>query len=391
MKLREKKNRPITVAFLALALGLFVCLPVQAQDSRTKVTCVDSALQKLAARLLENKQGAIVCMVPQTGEVRCMQSGSFWGDSINRVFGRAYSPGSTFKVAQTLAQVSMKSLFTQSSYSCSKGFWYKNLHIGCHVHRSPLTLVEALAQSCNSYFCKSFISLVREHPGFETKHQTMDAWREIMLSLGLGQPLGIDLPGEASGQMPGGALLDSLHRGRWNEATIMWMGMGQGEATVTPLQLCNLAALVANRGWWITPHVAPWDSVKIAANRHEAKVDKEAWPIVWKGMRGCVTHGTAKPILKSGFDICGKTGTAENPGDDHSIFICFAPMEKPQIAVAVYIEHGGFGADMAAPMAALMVEQALTGKLSPLSRKKVSQWQEYFVFPTATDPGPENN
>lgn len=373
---------PVITALLAVMMGFFVCLPTSAQKPREdRIFCLDTALQHLALRLLEGKQGAIVCMVPQTGEVRCLTSTSAWGDTISRSIGMEYSPGSTFKVAQTLAQLTLGSLNPDRSYGCSKGFWYKNVHIGCHAHRSPLKLEDALAQSCNSYFCKSFIALVRDHPGFPTRHATLDAWRRIMLSLGLGRRLGIDLPGEMPGQMPGGAMLDSLHNGRWNAATIMWMGMGQGEAMVTPLQLCNLASVVANKGYWITPHVQNRDTSWINQNKHIALVDSAAWDVVWAGMRGAVTRGTAKPILRSGFDICGKTGTAENTGDDHSIFICFAPMDNPQIAVSVYVEQAGFGADMAAPLAALMVEKALTGKLSENSERKAKQRQAYTVLP----------
>lgn len=367
-------------SLLLVVTGLFFCLPLMAQTGGNGST-IDQSLQRLALRLLNGKQGSIVCITPRTGAVRCLASRTEVGDSINRAISMAYSPGSTFKVPQALVQLSVKSLSPERSYGCSKGFWYRNVHIGCHSHRQPLTLVDALAQSCNAYFCKSFIHFVREHQGFPSRHVAMDAWRLLMQSMGLGRRTGIDLPGEATGRMPGGVMLDSIHNTRWNEATIMWMGMGQGEVTATPLQLANIAALTANQGWWVTPHVSVWDSAMVAANVHKARIAPEAWPIVVEGMKGAVLKGTAKAIRHCGFNIAGKTGTAENHADDHSIFICFAPYEKPEIAVAVYIEHGGFGADMAAPLAALMVEQALTGRLTAHSEHKVEQWEDYYVVP----------
>ena len=188
--------------------------------------------------------------------------------------------------------------------------------------------------------------MIDNRTAYLTKHRAINRWAQYMHSFGLGRPLGVDIPDEAGGCIPDSAYLRRRH-GNWDGTTIMWVGMGQGEVTTTPLQLCNLAAMIANRGWYITPHI-----------HATAESDKQY-----------SEHHT--PLYK----ICGKTGTAENEGKDHSIFMGFAPMENPKVAIAVYVENGGFGADLAAPLAALMIEQAVKGHLSPASQQKAKQWK----------------
>lgn len=350
---------------------------------------IDSTLQSLAKSLLQGKQGSIVAIEPKTGRILALVSRDKVEDGINRAIGMTYSPGSTFKTAQALEMVSEGTLTAESSYPCHRGFYYNKVRIGCHPHRSPLTLVQAIGQSCNSYFCKAFQEMVDNRAAYPSQFAAISRWHEYMRSFGLGAPLGIDMEGEVGGTIPDVAYLNEHHR-KWNGTTIMWMGMGQGEVTTTPLQLCNLAAMIANRGWYITPHIheqparhashlptLPADSTYL--RRHYSLATKEAFDLVVKGMRACVINGTAASINRKDFAICGKTGTAENEGHDHSAFMAFAPMNNPKIAVSVYVENGGFGADLAAPLASFIIEQAVNGHLSATSRQKVKQWSNKNV------------
>lgn len=370
----------LRLAIFTTALCL-ICANTLAQTEPQKARLtLDPQMQALAQRLLEGKQGSIVAIEPQTGKVKCLVSQSFLSDTINRAIGLAYSPGSTFKTAQALALISEGVIFRNTRFSCDEGFWKDNIHIGCHKHRSPQDLVGAIAHSCNSWFCKAFMSMIKDRTKYKTKLEAIDRWKQYMLSFGLGAPLGIDMDGEASGEMPDAAMLEQLYNGRWNETTIMWVGMGQGEVTTTPLQLCNLAALIANKGFYITPHIhETTDSAYI--RHHESLATPEAFDIVREGMRKAVTSGTAATIRHPDWQICGKTGTAENAGEDHSIFIGYAPMDSPRIAVCVYVENAGFGADLAAPLAQLMIEQYLNGHLTERSERKARQWYDYMVIP----------
>ena len=307
----------------------------------TTALTLNPALQRLAGQLLQGKQGSIVAIEPATGRILCLYSHDKVDDGVNRAISKTYSPGSTFKTAQALEMLTEGTLTPEKTYPCHRGFYYNGFHIGCHPHRAPLALVQAIGQSCNAYFC----------------------------------PLGVDIPDEVGGCIPDSAYLRRRH-GNWDGTTIMWVGMGQGEVTTTPLQLCNLAAMIANRGWYVTPHIhTTAEEDKQYTVHHQGLASREALHTVILGMRAAVTGGTAASINTPLYKICGKTGTAENEGKDHSIFMGFAPMENPKVAIAVYVENGGFGADLAAPLAALMIEQAVKGHLSPASQQKAKQWK----------------
>jgi len=373
------KDQVIRYGRLVL-LYLFICASsmVMAQPLPTDgPLTIDPELQALGTRLLQNKQGSIVAIEPATGRILALVSIDKVEDGVNRAIAMAYSPGSTFKTAQALEMLSEGTLVPEKSFPCGKGFHFNGIRIGCHPHKSPLTLVQAIGQSCNSYFCKVFQEMIDNRKVYTTKYRAINRWADYMRSMGLGKPLGVDLPGETAGIIPDSAFLRQTHRS-WNGTTIMWMGMGQGEVTTTPLQLCNLAAVIANRGHYFTPHVreSAHDSTGTGtlAARHQSMVSAKAFDIVIQGMRACVANGTAASINTPDYKICGKTGTAENEGADHSIFMGFAPMEQPKIAVSVYVENGGFGADLAAPLAALIMEQYLTGKLSEKSQHIARKW-----------------
>ena len=372
----------MTVACGALAQTSYsVTRDLTAQADSGKL-CLDPALQQLAEKLLQGKQGSIVAIEPATGRIRCMVSHNKVDDGVNRAITKVYSPGSTFKTAQALEMLSEGTLVPEKTFPCHRGFYFNKIHIGCHPHRAPLALVQAIGQSCNSYFCKAFQEMIDNRQAYLTKYRAINRWARYMHSFGLGHRLGIDLPGEEAGCIPDSAYLQRRHRGNWNGTTIMWMGMGQGEVTTTPLQLCNLSALIANRGWYVTPHIhripaSSEDSTYI--RRHHSLAKPAAFNTVIAGMRAAVTGGTAASINTPLYKICGKTGTAENEGRDHSIFMGFAPMTDAKIAVSVYVENGGFGADLAAPLAALIIEQAVRGHLSPASQRKVALWSQKNV------------
>lgn len=346
---------------------------------------VHNDLQKLATKLLEGKQGSIVAIEPATGEVLCMVSSSHDNDDVNHAIETNYSPGSTFKVANTLAFVSEGIINHDSKYICQEGFWREKIHIGCHKHSSPRALTGALSTSCNAYFCKAFMAMIENRSRYKGQSQALNTWYDYMVSMGLGAPLGIDLPNEQGGFVPDAAYCQRAFNKRWNAQTIMWLGMGQGEVQTTSLQLCNLAAIIANRGFFYTPHVHKGTDKKPLDRRFTVRRDIKCTPKamneVVAGMRAAVTGGTCASINTPNYQICGKTGTAENAGDDHSVFIGFAPMNSPEIAISVYIDNGGFGADLAAPIAAIILEKYLMGTLSERSESHVEQWQNYTIEP----------
>lgn len=360
---------------LLLCCGLLAAAQVLPADGPLTV---DSALQALGERIMSNKQGSIVAIEPSTGKILAMVSRDKVNDGVNRAISTAYAPGSTFKTAQALTMLSEGVLVPEKTYPCHKGFYFDKIRIGCHPHPAPLALVQAIGQSCNSYFCKAFQEMIDNRGKYPTKFRAINRWHDYMSSMGLGKPLGIDLPGEASGTIPDSAFLQQTHRGRWNGTTIMWIGMGQGEVATTPLQLCNLAAVIANRGFFLTPYIHRKPTGG-QGEKYMSIVCRDAFDTVIAGMRAAVVDGTCAGINTSAYEICGKTGTAENVGEDHSVFMGFAPKERPRIAISIYVENGGFGADLAAPMAALMIEQYLTGRLSEHSDRLAKHWEKKRV------------
>ena len=328
-------------------------------------------LQELGTNLMKGKKGSIVALDPATGEVLCMVTNSPDGPNDGLAIATAYPPGSTIKPAQALIYLSEGLVKSDTKIACHDGFRDGNIKVKCHHHYSPEPLTGALAVSCNTWFLKSYLSMIGNTQKYGTKDEAVTVWRDYLVSMGLGGPLGIDMPGERGGLVANVNYLTRRYKTGWTPKTIMWAGMGQGDITVTPLQLCNLAATIANRGFFFTPHIhkntdyAPLPSRFLTP--HQTKVSAAAYGPVIEGMRQAVTKGTATILNGTTYPVCGKTGTAENAGKDHSAFIGFAPMNHPKIAIAVYVEHGGFGADVAAPIAGLIMEKYLKGKLSPKS------------------------
>ena len=361
------------IRYLMIGAVLLIHNTLMAQNLPTDgPLTIRPLLQQLGERLLKGKTGSIVAISPANGEILCLATNTPQGSDVRQAIGRPQAPGSTFKTAQALTLLSEGIVDLQTTVECNGGITDGNIKVGCHKHRSPLKLVDALAQSCNTWFLMTFASMINDDFMYESHDEAITTWRSYMQSMGLGGPMHIDVQGEQGGLLAGADYLNRRYPKGWDGKTIWWAGMGQGDVTCTPLQLCNLAVTIANRGWYYIPHIHKETKNQRYLTRRQTKVAPEAYGPVVEGMYQAVEHGTAFGI-KTSYPICGKTGTIENPGRDHSAFIGFAPMTAPKIAISVYVEHGGFGADMAAPMAGLIIEQYLKGTLSPKSETQAKR------------------
>jgi penicillin-binding protein 2 len=215
---------------------------------------------------------------------------------------------------------------------------------------------------------------------YKTVQDARNTWRDYMVSMGFGYRLGIDLPGEKRGLIPNAQFYDKAYKGSWNGLTIISIAIGQGEVNATPLQIANLGATIANRGWFVTPHVVKAIEGEaldtVYTKRRNTLAKPWAYEQVVKGMRSAALGGTCKALAQYDFEACGKTGTAQNRGHDHSVFMGFAPMNDPKIAVAVYVENGGWGATYGVPFGGLIMELYINGKLSEASEKKAAEFQQ---------------
>lgn len=362
---------------------------------------IDLDLQALGERLLEGKRGSIVAIEPKTGEILCLVSSPTYDPRelvgrkrgrtimalqrdmsrpmLNRAIMGQYPPGSTFKTTQGLTFLSEGIITPETPYPCHRGFYYRGLHVGCHGHGSPLTLVPSISTSCNGYFCWGLYYMMSNRTKYKDVQTAMNTWRDYMVSMGFGYRLGIDLPGEKRGLIPNAEYYDKHYGGSWNGLTIISIAIGQGEVTATPLQIANLGATIANRGYYIVPHVVrsvkgePLDSAYTV--RHYTMAPRADYDYIVEGMRSSVLRGTCHALRGYDFNACGKTGTAQNRGRDHSVFMGFAPMDDPQIAVAVYVENGGWGAEYGVPIGGLIMEQYLKGELSQSSARRADAIQ----------------
>ena len=374
---------------------------VQPIPGKNLTLSIDLELQKLGERLMQGKLGSIVAIEPATGEVLCMVSSptydprlmvgrqrgknhkilssNVWKPLLNRSIMGQYPPGSTFKTSQALTYMTEGIISPGTAFSCAHGFSFKGLHVGCHGHGSPLAIVDALSTSCNAYFCWGLYYMIGNRKKYRSAHDAMNVWRDYMVSMGFGYKLGIDLPGEKRGLIPNGDYYNNAYKGSWNGLTVISISIGQGEVNLTPLQIANLGATIANRGYYITPHVVKkirGEALDSAfTQKHYTKASRSSYDWVVSGMRSSVVKGTCKAANRSDYLVCGKTGTAQNRGQDHSVFMGFAPMDDPKIAIAVYVENGGFGADYGVPIGSLMMEQYINGKLSPASEAQASVFQ----------------
>ncbi len=357
-------------------------------------TTLDASLQEYAEGLMANKRGCIVAIEPSTGEVLAMVSapgydpnllvGRVRGENyqmllqdisrplLNRALIEHYPPGSIFKVAQAVTALQLGVITPNSGFVCDKSL------VGCHNHPSARSVQEAIKMSCNPYFYQVYRRVIQQGKYksiYKDSPYGLTVWRDYMLRFGFGQKMGIDLPasGITPGFIPDTAFYNKRYgRERWAFSTIYSNSIGQGEVTVVPIQMANLACIVANRGYYITPHLVRYygpDSVRNEEfyTKHETGINKAYFDIAANGMYDVVhvAGGTARRANIPDIDICGKTGTAQNIGEDHSVFICFAPKEKPKIAVAVYVENArGGGGYWAAPIASLVIEKYIRGEVT---------------------------
>ena len=367
------------------------------------VSTIDADLQEYAEKLMVNKIGSIVALEPSTGEILAMvsspgfspdlMSGKDKGENylalsrdpyiplFNRATMSAYPPGSTFKLATALVGLQEGVVAPSTRYGCNMGYRVGR-GVGCHAHPSPLDLSHSLMMSCNAYYCHVFRNII-DNPKYGNIEGGLNRWIEYMHSFGLGVSLNTDLVNEKEGTLPSVKRYnESYGKNRWNSLTVISLAIGQGETGTTPLQLANLAAIVANRGYYITPHIVK----KIEGQehiddrfyeKHHSMVDPQHFGPAVEGMYLAVNSpmgsgATAAWVKVPGLDICGKTGTAQNPqGENHSIFFCFAPRENPKIALAVYVENAGSGSRYAAPIASLVVEKYLNDTITDPYRKDI--------------------
>ncbi|MFO7669527.1 MAG: penicillin-binding transpeptidase domain-containing protein [Bacteroidales bacterium] len=365
---------------------------------------LDAKLQEYGELLMKPYIGSVVAIEPATGEVLALISaptyppdllvgrnlglrfGELASDTLNPLFNRAlmaqYPPGSTFKTMMGLIGLQEKVISVSTEQYCYYGFYIGSIHTGCHLHETPLNLIEAVQNSCNTYFIQTLKNILKDEK-FQTTADSYNNWRNHLLSFGFTNPLGIELTNELNGNIPDAGYFNRLYgENRWNYVTIRSMAIGQGELLITPLQMANMTATLANRGYYYTPHlireIEGVDQIDPAyTTRHYTSIDSINFAPIVDGMELAVNGGpgsTARNAKINDIIVCGKTGTAENPhGNDHSIFIAFAPKDDPKIAIAVYVENQGFGATYAAPIASLMIEKYLTGEIK-------RTWYENWVM-----------
>lgn len=363
--------------------GIYDTLPVPGKDLKLSIS---ADLQIYGEKLMKNKKGSIVAIEPQSGEILALISSPSYDpnllvgnersknylkllkDTLKPLFNRAlmakYPPGSTFKIANALIGQQEGVLSLNTLYTCNRGYHIRGISVACHSHPSPLNLTFSLRTSCNAYYCNVFRSIIEKYPNAETG---FNKWRDYVVQFGFGKKLGIDLSSELNGFVPDAKYYDRFYgKGRWNAITILSLAIGQGELGITPLQMANYAAILANKGYYFIPHIVKeikgQKIDKKYTSLHFVNINTEYFDIVRNAMQEVVEEpwGTAHIAKIDSITVCGKTGTAQNPhGKDHSIFIAFAPKDNPQIAIAVYVENAGFGSSWAAPIASLMIEKYL--------------------------------
>lgn len=361
------------------------------------ISTIDMDLQEYGEQLMRNKRGSIVAIEPKTGEILALVSAPGYDPSLlvgrvrsgnfvklnadtlyrplfNRAVQASYPPGSTFKPINGLIGLQEKVIVPSTLFGCSNGY----LFVGCHSHSSPLDLHHAVSNSCNSYFCQTF-RRVLENPQYPSIYSAFDQWKKYLDEFGFGKKLGTDIVNELPGFVPSVSYFDRFHgKNGWKALTVISMAIGQGEIGTTPLQMANMTAAIANRGYYYIPHIVrAIGADKSIDNRftekHKINIDSINFEEIILGMEGAVNGGpgaTARGAALQDIIVCGKTGTAQNPhGKDHSVFIAFAPKDNPEIAIMAFVENAGFGSTFAAPVASLMIEKYIKGEIT-------NKWQE---------------
>jgi penicillin-binding protein 2 len=371
---------------------------VEAKAGKDLFTSIDIDLQTFGEELMQNKRGSIVAIEPATGEILAMVSSPTYDPGMlvgrdraknyftlimdknlplfNRAITGKYPPGSTFKPVVGLVAEQEGVLTGDMRYPCFSGFPLGNgKSVACHSHPSPLNLIGAIQYSCNAYFCKVFKTTL-ENKAYSSSRAGFNEWRKMVMKFGLGQKTGVDIPNESSGNIPSSEYYDKVFgQNHWRALSVISLAIGQGEIQLTPLQLANVTCIIANQGHYITPHLVRAIGTKSSLNPrfredHNTGISAQYFEPVIEGMYAVVQSGTAYNVRMDSISICGKTGTAQNAGKNHSIFIAFAPKDHPRIAIAAVVENSGFGATWAAPISSLMIEYYLTRKVKRLEMQQ---------------------
>ena len=371
--------------------GKFDTLPIA---GRTLISTIDIDLQAYGEQMMQNKVGAIVAIEPSTGEILSLVSAPTYNPNLligrkrsanykilsedknkplfNRALQGTYPPGSTFKLINGLIALQEKSITRNKLFGCDgdNGYSYgRDKHVGCHPHQNPIGLEKGVEISCNAYFCHLYHSYFNQ---FESTISAYDNWHNHVESFGIGNYMNNDFTTGSPGKLPKSSYFEKLYRGSWNANTIISMAIGQGELLLTPIQMANMTAIIANRGFYYTPHIIKEISEQESIDTNFTKkkycsIEQKHFTPIINGMQKVIEgkDGTAQNSMVPGIEICGKTGTAQNPhGEDHSIFIAFAPKDNPKIAIAVYVENGGWGSTWAAPIASLMIDKYLNKRIN---------------------------
>ncbi len=386
--------------------GIYDTLPKKGKDVTISI---DAVLQAYGEKLMENKRGGIVAIEPATGEILSLitapsydpallmgrqRSANFtklYNDEVAKpLYDRGllaeYPPGSPFKTINALIALQEDVVDIHDKFSCNRGYIYgRGRKLGCHAHASPLDMIPGIAQSCNAYFANAYRRIIEKYP---TPQEGVDRWSQHLNSFGLGQFLGYDLPAGRPGKIPNSNYYNKIYdypTYKWYSTATISNAIGQGEVLMTPIQLANMTAAIANKGWFYTPHILksiegePIEDPDYTEKKFTT-IDSEHFIPVIEGMRQVYKAGTASALQIPGIEIAGKTGTAENYTKingkrtqltDHSIFIAFAPVDNPKIAIAVFVENGYWGGRYAGRIASLMIEKYLRNSIS---RKDMETW-----------------
>ncbi len=359
---------------------------------------LDLRLQRYGEELMQNKRGAIVAIEPKSGEILCIISSPSYDPNLlvgtarpknygvllqdpkkplfNRALMASYPPGSTFKLANGLIALQDGIITPSTIYSCSGGGYHLGNHV-VHCHNcGGLNIYSAIQRSCNTFFCRAYYNILSNRSKYKNIDEAYTAWLDYMMSMGFAQKYDTDLPYELKGSIPSAAYFDKRYNNSWNGNTVVSMGIGQGEAAVTPLQMANMLAVIANQGYYIKPHVVRAIGHRDSLNKQfsekiYSKIKPQHFATVLQGMKMVVTAGTGRGAQIPGIEVAGKTGTAQNPhGADHSVFALIAPANDPKIVLFCLVENAGFGATVACPIASLLAEQYLTGEVKRTDLEK---------------------
>ena len=363
---------------------------------------LDAKLQEYGEQLMAGKRGSIVAIEPATGEILTLISAPGYDPNLlvgrtrsknyaklfvdkenkplfNRALVAQYSPGSTFKMINALIGLQEGVLTPTTRYSCAQGYHFGGITIRCHDHPSPLDVIESIQYSCNSFYCNEFRTII-DNKKYSSPQEGFKAWRSYLKSFGIGEKLESDLPNVGRGNVPTPEYYNKLHKStHWNSYSIISLSIGQGELAITPFQMANIAATIANRGFYYPPHIVraiglPTNYFKKFRTKNQVKIEKKHFELIVEAMHRVVESGTARIAKIDSIDICGKTGTVQNnKGANHSSFIAFAPRNNPKIAICVFVENSGYGATYAAPIASLMIEKYLRGEIRGDLRKDLEE------------------